>query len=473
MLSLLLLAPLLTDPPVPKNSVALENALEVIRTTNIRSDLHFIASDELEGRDTPSRGLEVAARFLRARMQRLGLEPGGDGGTSFFHNYSLLRAQLDLEKSGAWVLTENGEEVLEFGADYFLGSSGVAALDQSGPVVFAGQGAESDWPGLSLDGAWALVEASDEVPREDRARWAEEHGAQGLIVCAPFEEDDGSLNFMARRMVRYMERTHLLNAEPLFPQIYLTASGAAKLTGEAKRPAVGARLERRLRDLRVLVGEAEELQLENVAALWRGSHPELQREVMVLSAHYDHVGTRDGEIYNGADDNGSGTVALMALAEALATYGPMERSVLFLWVSGEEKGLKGSYAWTKNPTLPEGYRAVLNLNLDMISRNAPDSLLITPTEARPEYNAMTKMAEAFAPLEGFDQLEGCDDYWSRSDHANFARNLGIPVAFLFSDVHADYHKPTDTVEKIDYDKIRRVSRLILRMLDRLQSGPIG
>jgi Zn-dependent M28 family amino/carboxypeptidase len=150
----------------------------------------------------------------------------------------------------------------------------------------------------------------------------------------------------------------------------------------------------------------------------------------------------------------------------------MRRSVLLTWVSGEEKGLWGSEAWTKKPSLPAGHRAVCNINIDMIGRNAPGKLLITPTKALKEYNGLTRLAESLAPSEGFPSLGSCDDYWARSDHMNFARNLGIPVAFLFSDVHADYHQPSDTPDKIDYDKIGRVTRLVLRMLDGLQDDQL-
>ena len=120
----------------------------------------------------------------------------------------------------------------------------------------------------------------------------------------------------------------------------------------------------------------------------------------------------------------------------------------------------------------EGMRAVANLNIDMIGRNAPDSLLITPTREHTAYDFLTEIAEACAPLEGFPELGNADAYWSRSDHANFSRNLGIPVAFLFTDVHDDYHRPTDTVEKIDYDKMRRVTRMVMRMLAALQGDEL-
>jgi hypothetical protein len=99
-------------------------------------------------------------------------------------------------------------------------------------------------------------------------------------------------------------------------------------------------------------------------------------------------------------------------------------------------------------------------------------LLITPTKALKEYNGLTRLAESLGPLEGFPKLGSADEYWQRSDHMNFAVNMKIPVAFLFSDVHADYHQPSDTPDKIDYDKIHRVTRLVLRMLDGLQTDSL-
>ncbi|MEE8468084.1 MAG: M20/M25/M40 family metallo-hydrolase, partial [Planctomycetota bacterium] len=258
------------------------------------------------------------------------------------------------------------------------------------------------------------------------------------------------------------------------PTIYLSEDAAEALVSSAviEEPVVGQALEFTFRESQK-VSEDEGIHLENVCGLWPGSDPELRNEVIIVSAHYDHVGSREnGDIYNGADDNGSGTTGLMAIAEALKAYGPMRRTVMLMWVSAEEKGLLGSAAWTKDPWLPEGMRPLCDINIDMIGRNAPDELGITPTKARPEYNRLTQVAENNRALEGFKELNSADAYWNRSDHANFSRNLGIPVAFLFSDVHEDYHMPTDTVDKIDLDKMRRVTRLVVRMLHDLQADDL-
>ncbi len=144
---------------------------------------------------------------------------------------------------------------------------------------------------------------------------------------------------------------------------------------------------------------------------------------------------------------------------------------MILWVSGEEKGLYGSRAWSDRPYFPNGGRAVADINIDMIGRNAKHQILITPTAQHPAYNGLTKLAESFFAEEGFTEVKSADEYYQRSDHAMFAR-LGIPITLLFNGEHADYHKPSDKPEKIDCDKIRRVVRVIVRMLDALQTDAL-
>ena len=454
-------------------SAELARALAAVRAEFIRSDLRFIASDELAGRDTPSHGQRVAARFIRARLQALGFTPGGD--TGYFHNYQLTRTKLDAEGTHVSLSSAGEETQLVFGKDYgFFG--GASETDAEGPVVFVGSGSQAELEGLDLSGSWAFAFDSD-LDRRKRQADLQARGALGLVVASPLEGESRYTESRLAAMARYAARGSLRIVEPddsaPFPSLSVNAATAERILGASNAPAVGTMLEARLRDVRRLEGEAELIDLENVAGFWPGSDPDLRNQVVIVSAHYDHVGVSGEETYNGADDNGSGTCGLMAIAEALASYGPMKRSILLLWVSGEEKGLLGSAAWTKDPTLPEGFVPVANLNIDMIGRNAPDYLLITPTEERPEYNGLVRMAEALAPAEGFPELGNCDSYWNRSDHANFSRNLGIPVAFLFSDVHEDYHQPSDTWDKIDFDKIERVARLVVRMLDALQGGELG
>ncbi|HED65030.1 MAG TPA: M28 family peptidase [Planctomycetes bacterium] len=463
-------------------NAALERALAAVRPANIEADLRFIASDELMGRDTPSSGQRIAARFIRARLQRLHFVPMGDGEApsavegdtrGYFDHYRMRRSAVDTEASHAKIESGPAGSELAFGRDYYFYPTGAVALEREGEVVFAGEARADEVASLDLEGKWALVFDSDLPWREREANLAA-RGAIGCLVATPPDRPDEHTAGRAARMASWVSRGQLqvVGSEEegaVFPDDFVARGVAKKLAGGRDLSSLepGAVLGTRFLERRAVEDGAEEYELENVAGFWPGSDPELAKEVLIVSAHYDHVGVRDGQIYNGADDNGSGTCGLLAIAEALAAHGPMKRSILLLWVSGEEKGLKGSEAWTLAPTLPEGYRAVSDLNIDMIGRNAPDYLLVTPTRDHPAYNRLTRMIEEVAPLEGFPELGSCDEYWERSDHRNFSVNLGIPVAFLFSDVHEDYHQPTDTVDKIDFDKIARVSRVVVRMLDRL------
>ncbi len=471
-----LFAPLASAGPAG----GLDSALESIQARKISVDLFFFASDEMRGRDTPSLELRVAARFVRARLERLGFRPGA--GESFFHEYALRSRRIDPERSQLSVRGARGSRDFRFGRDYFLrSSSDVTALDIEGPLVFCGAGEREDFEAAELEGRWALCLAS-ELSARRRARYAEDAGAVGLVVVPdPAGSEDPlpgecarATEIALRGSVSRGGESSAERSERVYPQVFLTLEAARALFAlgglEVPPGASG-------RDLGLVVREERagggQITVENVCGLWPGSDPALAREVIIVSAHYDHDGVKGGKIYPGADDNGSGSMGLLALAEALAEYGPMRRSVLLTWMSGEEKGLWGSGAWTRSPTLPPGHHAVCDINIDMIGRNAPDYLLITPTRAlKEQHNGLVEVAESLAPLEGFPRLGSADEYWARSDQISFARNLKIPVAFLFADVHADYHKPTDTPDKIDYDKIRRVMRLVLRMLDALQADQL-
>lgn len=209
---------------------------------------------------------------------------------------------------------------------------------------------------------------------------------------------------------------------------------------------------------------------ENILAFIEGS--EKPDEIVVVSAHYDHVGTKNGVVYNGADDDGSGTVAVMEIAKAFqsakkAGKGP-KRSVLFLHVTGEEHGLFGSEYYTDNPVFPLA-NTVVDLNIDMIGRDDPENrgksyvYVIGSDMLSSELKVINEAANNKTnKLElnyKYDDPNDTQRLYYRSDHYNFAKN-GIPVAFFFDGIHEDYHKPTDDVEKIDYPLLEKRTQLI-------------
>lgn len=483
-----------TAATAPTESSRLVAALDSISARDIQADIEFIASDELRGRDTPSEGLAIAARYLRSRLMSLGFEPGARD-DSYFHLYTLRTTAMDAAKTRLEVL--GGSEPLSFPigrgfhvADRFLRE----ASSQRGRVVFVGPA--SALAPDSLEGAWAIV--LDEGGSSGAlSRAAAAAGVLGVVLTPGpgYQEAPYDLRFADR--VRLLERggVSLPSSDGARPRpseerggrnrrgsiSYLSSESFQRLLAVSParpadvpagdwKPAPGTDLGLELAEHRVLQGGGE-IQVENVCGFWPGSDPELAKEVILVSAHYDHVGTTGESIYNGADDNGSGTTGLLAVARALATHGPLRRSVLLIWVSGEEKGLLGSRAWSDAPWLPGDARPVANLNIDMIGRNDPSELFITPTEKHEQHNGIVRLAMRLSPLEGFPELKSADEYYYRSDQASFAR-LGIPVAFLFSGVHEDYHQPSDTPEKIDSDKLRRVARLVVRLLDAMQTDSL-
>ena len=209
---------------------------------------------------------------------------------------------------------------------------------------------------------------------------------------------------------------------------------------------------------------------ENILGYIKGT--DLKDELILITAHYDHLGKKDSLIYNGADDNGSGTSAIMEIAEAFMIAkkegkGP-RRSILIMPVSGEEKGLLGSKYYTKKPIYPLE-KTVANLNIDMIGRidyNHDTSnyvyLIGSDMLSKELHDISEKINKEYIGLDldyTFNSEEDPNRYYYRSDHYNFAKN-NIPVIFYFNGLHEDYHKPTDTIEKIDFKKIEKITRLI-------------
>jgi Zn-dependent M28 family amino/carboxypeptidase len=202
----------------------------------------------------------------------------------------------------------------------------------------------------------------------------------------------------------------------------------------------------------------------NVVAVLQGTDPKWRHEAIVFSAHNDHVGMGPGGVvFNGADDNGSGTASLLELAQAFSSLKANERpkrSVVFLSVSGEELGLWGSEAWAEKADWPIK-NIVANINIDMIGRSTDKvpatSIALTPTFRHRAYSTLAQEA-AFLGQALDLQLENGDRFYSRSDHYNFAKR-DIPVVFFCDDEHIDYHMPSDTPDKLEFDKMERVVRL--------------
>lgn len=468
--------------------------LESIAANDLRSHLMFLASDELEGRETTFRGQKVAAQYIASVFRKLGLKPAGKG-NSYFQQFELDVVRPD--PSSTLRLTSMSETATyRFGHDFIT----TAAKDTSfsAPLVFAGF---MDTP-LTPEQEAGLLDRivvvfagrrSDVLnpsPSGVRTRGGFRifQNAAAVIQIS----DEGSIEEQAKALANILQKGSM-SVKGVPPrrgrgQIILSVSSAvgASLLSELGMPLPDLRVKAAKDSLagpKELTKAALTVDLrahrevktsENVAAMLEGSDPVLKNEYVILTAHYDHVGVSasTGEIYNGADDDGSGTSMILELAEAFVTN-PVKpkRSMIFMTVAGEEKGLLGSSYYVQNPLVPLE-RTTANLNIDMIGRidkkheteqSSPYVYVIGSDKISTELDsilvAANKQTVKLLLDYEFNDDNDPNQFYRRSDHYNFARN-GVPIIFFFTGVHEDYHRPTDDVEKIEFERMVKIGRLI-------------
>lgn len=468
-----------------------EAAAELITPQAIRRQVEFLASDEMRGRDTPSPELERAAEYIAEEFQSFGLQPGGDDGT-YIQRFALQRRALDREATSL-VLKSGGRQVdLEQGTD-FAAYAGVPSQVEAPIVAVEGEidGQLSGVAGRVVITRLAGRDLTREVARslERQREAAREAGAAAVIFVVDPEFPSRTISVTAT-----------FNSRPqrLAPGVardipaFLLSQGAAEKVGEALGADLGGLLASPATGpARVIPGVAEGVtaaasapvrlvedhRAPNVIGILPGSDPELRNTYVVFSAHFDHVGVDDPDasgdsIYNGADDNASGTAALIEVARAFAALDEAPaRSLLFLAVSAEEKGLLGSKYYSDNPTVPIE-SIVANINVDMIGRNAPDSIVVIGQE----YSSLGPLVQEVARARPEIGLTVAQDIWPeqrfffRSDHYNFARKE-IPALFFFAGVHEDYHRPSDEIEKLDTEKAARVAKMVFFTAYEIASRP--
>jgi hypothetical protein len=452
-----------------------ETAAATITADDYAWRIGVIAHDSMQGRNTPSPGLDRTAEWIASEFRRFGLRGGaGDGG--FIQRYPLEEVRVDGEASG---LTA-GSVRLAFGADLLplfgtpsdvqltselvviSGSTDMAALaaeevrGRHAVVVLApGQTLGRDVFGLIM-GVRAAGPASVMVasPAADDA-WAAQ-AARSLRPSVRWPGNEGRGGGGAPLLqVRLSSLERLIAGSGLsLQELQARAEGPVRA-----QPVAGtARLVQR-----VTVGQTS---APNVVGILDGSDPELRDEYVVFSGHMDHVGMgapdENGDsIFNGADDDASGTIAVVEAAEAMAALAtPPRRSMVFLVVSGEEKGLWGSRYYVENPSAPVE-QLVANVNADMVGRNWPDTIVAIGKEHSDLGETLARVNERHPEL----RMTAIDDIWPeerfyfRSDHYNFARR-GVPVLFFFNGTHDDYHGLDDEPERIDAEKAARITKLL-------------
>lgn len=427
-------------------------------TTGAMAHVRHLADDDLEGRAVGTSGARCAAAYLAARFHALGLDPAGHEG-SYFHTFP-VRAGAELGPDNTF--TVEGER-LALGQDWApYGFSASRAVEA--PLVYGGHGLSS--PGtardrfsrISISGKVVVVEAGDpDAPgasslRADprfKATVAAGRGAAGMLILLP----------EGLALPNVTDETR--DALPI-PIAAIGGATAARVRAAARQDHVGE-----LRtDVRPLPVDAQ-----NVVARLPGTDPEHASEHIIVGAHYDHLGF-GGEgslepgsraVHNGADDNASGTAAVLEIARALVDGPPRPRSVLFIAFTGEERGLWGSARFVTDPTI-DLERSVAMLNLDMVGRleDGPLTVLGVGTASRWP-TLLDEVNDALAePHRIVKRASGS----GLSDHASFHAE-GIPVLHFFTGTHEDYHRPSDDWEKVDGDGLDRIVTFVSCVVERL------
>ena len=463
-LSLLLLPGVLAA----QSPASVQRAVQSITPDDIRRRVGIIADDSMRGRDTPSPELEKVAAYIASEFRRFGLKPGGDSGT-FLQRYALDRVQVVAESSVAFV-HGGGDTTLAYGRDFLFADNTFDSGDFAGELVLlsgpVGGAIQIDTAALA---GKMLVLAAGWRNRAERQRvlgWQ----PVGIVLLTPLP--DSIWTQVAARSNRPQLRdpsrrvgppivlvARVGSLQPVLTRLGADLGAAQAATALTARP-LGAQLHVHGR-IRVV----ERNSAPNVVGILEGSDPQLKREYVVLSAHMDHVGVgravNGDSIYNGADDDASGTIAVVEAAEAFARLEPRpKRSIIFLTVSGEEKGLWGSAYFADRPPVPIR-DIVANLNADMVGRNWTDTIAVIGKEHSDLGATLNRVGVAHPELRmrPIDDIWPQENFYFRSDHYNFARK-GVPILFFFNGTHPDYHRPSDSPDKIDAEKESRIVKLV-------------
>ena len=474
-------------------SYAQPNAISAIDTADMKKNLSFIASDEIQGRRLGAdvKGLNKVADYLAANAKKLGLKPGAPG---YFQKVQVVASKPN-PANYAEIVNNRGKSLYKTNSIIEIRSSENFREPLELPVVFMGFG--DNISGLDLKGkAVVLSIGSKDVFNNDLFRWnnrlerrkidsvSAKDPAAILIMTHPEDKHDKVFKQISVWFNR--ERYHLKSAvaSTEAPVLLLRSKVADEvLGGHGKYRRYLFNIVKSDKETPVLIEDRtitlkvgkqyQPVDAKNVVAILEGSDPELKDECVVYMAHYDHLGLdENGEVYNGADDNGSGTVTVMEVAEAFTKLEQKpKRSIVFLWVTGEEIGMFGSNYYTDHPVFPLDQTATC-FNLDMVGRvfEPRDTVWNKSPKRVKDYNGLFTVSNNVWPELAKINQKYCEQlklepdttlpsaFLRSSDHYHFHKN-GVPIMNYATGYHADYHKIGDEVEKINFSKMKRVAEL--------------
>jgi Zn-dependent M28 family amino/carboxypeptidase len=477
----------------------------------MRKDINFLASDQCEGRGPGTKGIDLAAEYIAGEFKKAGLKPGGPEG-SYFQPFTVGDASLE----GPQYLRLHGPQGQEIdlkAGEHFQALGLAHTGSVTAPLVFAGYGATTtkelvydDYQGLDVEGKVVVV--LRDTPRAGN-KFSSFDGMQRRRHASFNEKLKNAAKHGAAAVIVVNDRDTAQGKDDLVPFSYLATSGSVNLpavqmrrsvldalfrsNGSPRLATVEEDIDRELKphstvlagwtaSMEVHVGRGH-LPIKNIVGVLEGAG-KLADETVVIGAHYDHLGyggafgslappSKQTAIHHGADDNGSGTTTVMELARRFGRLPKYEgRRLVFMTFSGEERGLLGSFYYTKHPLYPLEETAAM-LNLDMVGRlrkdaaTNKDKLLVEGTGSSARFN---QMLEQLNEKYHFKLIKKSGGVSNNSDHYAFY-NKKIPVIFFWTDYHEDYHRPSDTADKINVPGMARIADLAEEVVRYLATVP--
>jgi hypothetical protein len=454
---------------------------DLITPSDLKENLSILASDALEGRETGKRGQKMAAAFIKAHFEELGLTGPVDGNSYYqaVELYTSIPGDIYI-KAGQQKFT-NFEDVVFYG-------NGDSGGEVSLPLVFAGKGRKEDFDQLgSVENKAVVILLESEENFRDPVAIARERKARMILL---WNNNADAFKDLVNQFKGYLGggALSLKKPEPNSASsgiFFISTATATRALNQSSEKLLKATNEdtkkgalKKIKPTTLTYKTAMDvkvLKTDNVLGYLEGT--DKKDELVVVTAHYDHIGKKSsGEgdlINNGADDDGSGTVSVLQLAKAFATAkkegkGP-RRSMLFMLVTGEEKGLLGSDYYTQHPVFPLE-KTVVDLNIDMVGRrdpqhkdSAPYVYVIGSDKLSTELHNINEAANKTYTNLLFDYTYNDQNHpdrlYYRSDHWNFAKN-NIPIVFYFDGIHEDYHQPTDEVSRIEFDLLTKRAQAV-------------
>ena len=470
---------------------------ELININSIRANMEFLSSDELEGREAGQNGEKIASQFLASELKKYGVQYYHSD--DYFQNINLRVIRFS-DESSLSIVNDEGEKIFDFKInENFVGSTRFyEQMDTTAKLVFVGYGITADeydyddYRDIDVEGKIVLIypgepESDDSTYFKGQKRTkygsifskldnASDHGAIGAINLSRWEK-----RFGWEAIVSYVKKgRYKLKDQPVvgslksIPSITIKENAFDKLLN-IKSLSLD-KLQKQLKENNSLpVFEFEErakinwvfdttgtAEVRNVIGIIEGNDDKLKNEYVGIGAHYDHLGIGMAGVYNGADDNASGTAALLEIAKAFALTKENKRSLLVTFHTAEEKGLLGSKYLVRDTSITNNMNA--HINMDMIGRGSADSIYCLGSDklSQEYYDLIEKVNSNGVNIYLDYRLNDPNDpqrLYYRSDHYSYAKK-DIPSAFFFDYEMEDYHRVTDDIDKINFEKIKRVARLV-------------